>query len=161
MGVITHRLIIKKIVKFETIRQAIYYRYQKLTELVEQTFGGGPGDDEAFAYALYLYLRALPNLNVAVDGWKTLQISREKQDFLRVVGLMYVLPEGELPMEVVLRRLDASTHYWIRHGICDSIWSSLSESKHWKLIYCFANGHSDEQWDWDDPIEGYIKDGPE
>ena len=155
------RLITKEIVKFETIRQAVYYRYPKLTELVEERFGRGSGDDEAFAYALYLYLRTLPNMSVAVDGWRTLQISREKKDFLRVVGLMYVLPEGELPLEVVLRRVDSSTHYWLRVGISDSTWSSLSESKRWKLIYHFANGQRNEQWAWSDPIEGYVKDGSE
>lgn len=148
----------KEIVIFKTIRQAICYRYPELTELVEEQFGCESGDDEGFAYALYLYLRALPNLNVAVDEWRTLQIIREKQDFLRVVGLMYVLPGDELPMEVVLRRVDSSTHYWLRFGISDSIWSSFSESKRWKLVYCFANGHSDEQWAWSDPIEGYVRD---
>lgn len=72
---------------------------------------------------------------------------------------MYVLPDGELPMEVALRRMNSSTHYWLRIGISDSIWLSYSESKRWKLMYSFANGHCNEQWIWSDPIEGFVSDG--
>lgn len=121
-------------------------------------FPTDPRGEDAFAYAFYLFLRALPNLDVTVDGWKTLQIVRETDDFLQAVGIMYVLPNGEPPFEVVLRRRPNETLYWLRVGVDDDRWNSLSEAKRWKLVYYYAQGQRNEEWEWSEPISGSISD---
>ncbi|MGH8185663.1 MAG: hypothetical protein ACREUC_03805, partial [Steroidobacteraceae bacterium] len=61
-----------------------------------------------------LYLRVIPNLDVAVDGWRMLRVVSETASSLRAVGLMHVLPAGELPLEVDLSREPGSTRYRLR-----------------------------------------------
>lgn len=124
--------------------------------LVGATFPGGPSGDEAFKHALYIYLRALPDLDIAVDGWRTLQISRETHDFLRAVGIMSILPPDELPLEVVLRRRETETAYWLRFGAPDRLWHSMTRSRRWKAVYLYAHDSHVAKWNWADPIAGAL-----
>jgi hypothetical protein len=140
---------------FDTIRSIILARYR---DLVGAAFPTDPSSEAAFGYALELYLSSIPNLGVALDGWSQLRLVRETATSLRAVGIMYVLPTAELPVEVDLSRDRDSTHYFIRIGINDDRWSSLTESKRWKAVYLYASGDRDEEWNWFVPISGSLAD---
>jgi hypothetical protein len=87
-----------------------------------------------------------------------LQIVRETTTSLRAVGIMHVLPPDELPLEVELSREVGSTRYWLRIGVGDTRWYSLSDSKRWKAVYLYADGQRDEEWTWSEPISGCLSD---
>jgi hypothetical protein len=139
----------------DTVRNVILTRYP---ELVEPHFPTDPAGEEAFTYALGLYLRVVPNLDVVVDGWSMLRVIHETATSLRAVGLMDVLPGGELPLEVELSKEHGATRYWIRIGIEDAHWDSLSDSKRWKAVYLYASGKRDKDWTWSEPISGCLAD---
>jgi hypothetical protein len=140
---------------FDTIRSVILTRY---SELVHRCFPAEPTGEAAFTYASYLYLRGIPNIDVAVDGWRMLRLVSETAASLRAVGIMYVLPTGEIPIEVELSRELRSTRYWLRVGMDDSRWGSLSDSKRWKAVYLYANGECDEAWNWSQQVSGCLPD---
>ena len=140
---------------FDTVRSLILTRYP---ELVRSRFPTDPEGEEAFTYALGLYLSVVPNLNVVADGWRMLRLVDEAATSLRAVGIMYVLPTGELPLEVELSREPGSTRYRVRIGISDARWESLSESKRWKAVYLYASGERDEEWTWTEPVSGSLAD---
>ncbi len=119
-------------------------------------FPGDPHGDEAFRYALYLYVRGLPEVDIAVDGWRTLQISRETRGFMRAVGIMSILPPDELPLEVVLRLRGAETAYWLRFGVPDRLWRSMTRSRRWKAVYLYAHDRHAASWNWADPVAGAV-----
>ena len=100
----------------------------------------------------------IPNLDIAVDGWRMLRLVRETPTSLRAVGLMHVLPAGELPIEVELSRDVGSTRYRLRIGVGDARWDSLSDSKRWNAVYLYASGERDEEWTWSEPISGCLAD---
>lgn len=87
-----------------------------------------------------------------------LQLASETATSLRAIGIMHVLPTGELPIEVELTREPRSTRYLIRIGADDSRWGSLSDSKRWNAVYLYATGDRDEQWNWSQPISGCLPD---
>jgi hypothetical protein len=101
-------------------------------------------------------LRIIPNLDVALDGWKMFRLMTETITSLRAVGIMHVLPGGELPVEVMLSTSLEGTRYRVQIGGDDSEWKSLSESKRWKAVYLYATGECDEQWVWSKPISGCL-----
>jgi hypothetical protein len=136
---------------FETIRRIILTRF---SELVHKCFPAEPAGEEAFTYALYLCLRSLHIADVAMDGWRMLRIAGETATSLRAVGIMHVLPTGELPIEVELSGELHSIRYWVRIGMDDDRWGSLTDSKRWKAVYLYANGARDEAWHWSQPISG-------
>ena len=105
-----------------------------------------------------LYLRAIPNLDTAMDGWRMLRLVRENATSLQAVGIMHVLPTGELPLEVELSREPALTRYRLRMGIGDARWDALSHSKRWNAVYLCASGGRDEEWTWSEPVSGYLAD---
>jgi len=107
---------------------------------------------------LELYLRFIPNLDAAVDGWRILRLVREDATSLQAVGIMHVLPTGELPLEVELSREPASTRYRLRIGIGDARWEALSHSKRWNAVYLYASGERAEEWAWSEPVSGYLAD---
>ena len=111
-------------------------------------------NDEAFAYVLYVYLSVIPEMNLTLDDWKTLRIVSETPDSLHAVGVMYVLPPGELPMEVKVSKEHDSITYVLRTGVADERWNSLSESKRWKAVYHYALGERDAAWNWSEPLSG-------
>ena len=94
----------------------------------------------------------------AVDGWRLLRLVHEGEASLRAVGLMYVLPSSELPLEVQLSRVPGSTRYWARMGLNDERWKSLSDAKRWKVVYLYASGDGKEEWNWSAPISGSLAD---
>ncbi len=132
--------------------------HSKLVELAQSQFPTDPEGEEASTYALELCLRTIPNLNASVDGWRVLRIVRETDTSLRAVGIMYLLPTGELPIEVELSRELNSTRYWLRMGLADARWKSLSGSKRWTAVYLYASGERDEGWTWSEPISGSLPD---
>ena len=113
--------------------------------------------DEAFAYALELFLRTIDNLEM-MDGWRMVRLVRETDTSLRAVGIMHVLPAGALPCEVELSRELKSIRYWVRIGVDDDRWRSLSDSKSWNAVYLYATAGRKEEWTWSKPISGCIAD---
>ena len=87
-----------------------------------------------------------------------LRLVQETRTSLRAVGIMHVLPAGELPLEVELSREFGSTRYRVRVGIEDARWNSLTDSKRWKVVYLYATGEGDEEWNWSEPIAGCLAD---
>ena len=87
-----------------------------------------------------------------------LRVVHETRTALRAVGIMYVLPASELPLEVELSREFGSTRYRVRVGVEDGRWGSLSDSKRWKVVYLYASGERTEEWNWCEPIAGYLAD---
>jgi hypothetical protein len=77
---------------------------------------------------------------------------------MRVVGLVYVLPTGEFPLEIELARDHGSTTYWLRMGTEDAQWASLSDSKRWNAVYLYATGEHHEQWTWSEPVSSCLTD---
>jgi hypothetical protein len=117
-----------------------------------------PADPDALADAVYVFLRGHPNLDIAVDGWSMFQVVEETTTSLKAVGIMTVLPSGELPMELELSRESNATRYWMRICLVDECWSSLSESKRWKAVYLYATQGQDLDWPWSQPISGELDD---
>src|SRR5262245_29632561 len=95
--------------------------------------------DVAVADAVYVLLRGHPELELSVDGWSSFYVLEETTASLRAVGIMTLLPTGELPMEVELSREADRTRYSLSMGLADTRWTSLSESKRWKSVYLYAN----------------------
>jgi hypothetical protein len=144
---------------FDTLRCVILNRYPKFAELVRERFPGDPAGEEAFAYALALFLRVIPDLDVPLDGWKMFRLASETATSLRAVGIMHVLPRGLLPVEVTLSKDPRGTQYRVQIGTGDSQWESLSDSKRWGAVYLYASGERDEEWAWSKPISGCLGDG--
>jgi hypothetical protein len=103
---------------------------------------------------LYVYLRDIPEIDLTLDDWKILRVVSETADSLRAVGIMYVLPSSEVPIEVELFKHPGSIAYVVRVGITDQRWSSLSDSKRWKAVYLYATGEQEEGWNWSEPLSG-------
>jgi len=144
---------------FETFRSVILNCYPQLAELVQEHFPEDPVGEEAFAYALELFLRVIPDLNVSLDGWKMFRLASETATSLRGVGIMHVLPSGVLPVEITLSTALRGIQYRVQIGVGDSQWDSLSESRRWEAVYLYASGERDEKWTWSKPISGCLGDG--
>lgn len=142
---------------FDTLRTAILNRHPHIATLVQERFPDDPAGEQAFSYALELFLCA--NLNAALDGWKMFQLVTDTATSLRAVGIVYVLPHGELPAEVTLSASAKGVQYRLQIGTGDPQWKSLSDAKRWKVVYLYANGERDEVWTWATPISGYLTDG--
>ena len=82
----------------------------------------------------------------------------ETDTSLHAVGLMYVLPRSELPFEVELTSDIGATQYWVRVGIADDFWKSLTESKRSKAVDLYASRERDEVWSWSEPVSGRVTD---
>ena len=108
--------------------------------------------EDAFARMLELYLRALPNLNVALDGFRFLKVLRETDSEISVVGLCYVLPASEVPMKLTLVKETEFTTYILLFGDL----SSQSAEKRWKAVYLYASGDAEKTWSWQKPISGKL-----
>ena len=127
-------------------------------DLVVRGFPEDPSGDNALAFAVYLFLRGLPDLELTVDGWSIFQVVQETAFSLNAFGIMYVLPTGEFPIEVELTRELHSTAYRLRSGVVNELWNSLSDSKRWRLAYQYAKQQQDALWTWSEPIEGHVAD---
>ncbi len=103
-------------------------------------------------------MRVIPDFELALDGWRMLRVVRENATSLQAVGIMHVLPTGELPLEVKLSREPTLTRYRIRIGCGDARWEALSHSKRWEAVYLYASGERDEEWTWSEPVSGYLSD---
>jgi hypothetical protein len=136
----------RKVLAFETIREVLLRR---CSELIRSEFADNTSD-AAVAAAVYVLLRGHPDLHLAVDGWTTFHVIRETTASLKAVGIMTILPTGELPLEVELSREPNGARYLLRVGLVDERWHSLSESKRWKSVYLYATQDRDIDWTWSD-----------
>lgn len=139
-----------------TIRDDIYERYPKLFELVNKQFPGDTRGSEAFKFALQLYLYSLPNWEVAIDGWTLFNVVKETPKVLRAVGIVEVLPSGELPIDAEFSFIDGSIEYRILVGSDDQVWSSLTNSKRWNTVYLYATEGSEPEWNWEQVVTGSL-----
>jgi hypothetical protein len=142
---------------FDTIRHAILTRPPKLGALVRERFLTDPAGDCALAFALEFHVRSVPGFG-AIDGWRLLRVVHQTSASMRVVAIAYVLPTGEIPVEIEFTQDSGSVSYSIRKGIEDPEWASLSDSKRWNAVYLYATGQHDERWTWSEPASGYLKD---
>ncbi len=142
--------------KFKSIREDIHTRYSRLTEIVDDQFPEDKRGPKAFEYALGLWLRALPNLHIAVDGWTHLNVVEESTTNLRAVGIMWVLPPNKLPIDAEFLYDNGVIGYRILVGSDDERWAALTESKRWKVVYLYATEGAEPQWNWDRPVEGSL-----
>jgi hypothetical protein len=104
---------------------------------------------------LYVYLNDISEIDIALDDWKMLRVVRETAESLHAVGIMYVLPSSEVPIEVELSKQSGSIAHVVRVGILDERWNSLSDSKRWKACYLYATGEQEAGWNWSEPMSGY------
>ncbi len=146
----------EKVSDFETIRDDIHTRYPALAELVEEQFPQNPRGADAFKYAMELYLRAISNLDAAVDGFTHLNVVEETRTKMRIVGISYVLPSSLLPIDATFRIVGDVVEYQILVGIDDDLWKRLSESKRWKVVYQYANQGDEAEWNWEQLVEGQL-----
>ena len=126
--------------------------------MVDDRFPGDSRGPDAFKYALEHYLRALPKLAVALDGFTFLNVVAETPTELRVVGLSHVLPSSELPIDASFRRVGCAIEYRILVGLHDRVWADLTGSKRWKAVYLYATEALEPKWSWDQPVEGLLTD---
>lgn len=125
--------------------------------MVEERFPTDSRGLEAFKYALELYLRAIPNLDIAVDGFTYLNVVEETNTELRAVGISYVLSSNSLPIEVAFQYVDGLAEYRILVGVNDGLWKRLSDSKRWKAVYSYATEGAQAEWNWDHAVEGRLE----
>jgi hypothetical protein len=142
-------------VAIETIRAFLLSVVDPLDEVNQSA---DPSHGDVLADAVYVLLRGDPNLDVAVDGWSMFQVVQETTTSLKAVGIMTVLPSGELPMELEFSRESNATRYRLRMSLVDEGWYSLSESKRWKAVYLYATQGRDLDWPWAEPISGQLDD---
>jgi hypothetical protein len=145
---------------FNTLRSVILSHYPHLGALVQEQFPGDSTSDEAVAYAFELFLRLIPDLRISLDGWKMFRLISESSTSLRTAGITYVLPAGDLPVQVTLSTDSRGTRYEVQIGVGDSRWESLSDRKRWKAVYLYSSGERDEEWHWSKPISGRVADRP-
>ncbi len=131
-------------------------RYPKLAALVEEAFYEDPGGPDAFRYALELYLRAIPNLGAAVDGFTYLSVIKETRRELQSVGISYVLPSSYLPVESFFKYVDGKVEYRILVGTNDKLWRGFSDSKRWRAVYLYATEGRQAAWSWGPVVEGTL-----
>lgn len=125
--------------------------------MVEEKFPEDSRGPDAFKYALELYLRAIPNLDAAVDGFTYLNVVEETSTELHAVGISYILPSSYLPIEAVFKFEDGIVRYRILVGIDDELWRGFSDSRRWKAVYFYATEGTQPEWTWDQPVEGRIE----
>lgn len=142
---------------FDTVRDDIFGRYPPLAGLVDRRFPDDSRGPDALRYALELYLRALPNLEVPVDGWMFFRVVDETPTLLRAAGIVCVLPPNELPIDAQFRQVDGSIEYRVLVGTDDDEWRRLSESKRWKAVYAYATAGTEPSWNWDSPVVGRLR----
>lgn len=102
-------------------------------------------------------MRALPNLEAAVDGFTYLNVVEETPTALRAVGISYVLPSSKVPIDAEFRLASGAIEYRILVGFDGETWDALTESKRWKAVYLFATEGAEPEWNWDQPVEGSLE----
>lgn len=142
--------------KIDTIRDDIFERYAPLADLVRERFPNESRGEDALRYALELYLRALPNLDAPVDGWTFLRVVEETPNSLRAVGIGYVLPSSQLPIDAEFHLSGGAVDYRVLVGVDNELWASLSDSRRWKAVYAYATEGVAPKWDWAGPVVGSL-----
>lgn len=111
--------------------------------------------DKELASALYGLLRT-SDIAVTVDGWGFFGTVRESPQEVEAVGLMSLLPTGEVPIEVRVEATSAGLAFEARVGRDDDAWRALSDSKRWKLLYQYVYGDGPLGWAWDTSFRGLL-----
>jgi hypothetical protein len=113
--------------------------------------------DTELADALYYLLRT-NNVGVTVDGWDFIRIVRESHESIEAVGLMWLLPNGLVPMAVHVEATAAGLAWAVQIGREDEDWRHQSESEKWKSVYLYASGDCNEPgWTWDEKRQGTVR----
>jgi hypothetical protein len=113
--------------------------------------------DQQLGHALYFMLGAIGDPDVSVDGWKVFKVTGESDVSLDVVGLMWLLPAGSMPVALRVDVTDAGLSWRAQASLKDEGWLSLPDSKRWKNVYLFAGGDRPEPpWSWDRTYTGFL-----
>ena len=136
----------------ERVREIIERRHPR----PDPSAGNQRDEEEALRHALEFLVGEIPGVGATLDGWRMLHVVEEADSYLRAVGLMYVLPTGELPVEVVLDREATSLAYELRVGTGGGSWAAFSESKRWKSVHLYATREAQAAWDWTDTLSGTL-----
>ncbi len=91
-----------------------------------------------------------------VDGFTLLRFVRESHTELRAVGISYVLPSSQLPIDARLKLFCGQVRYRVRVGSDCDRWQALTASKRWKAVYAYAENSVDPAWNWEVPVVGTI-----
>ena len=140
----------------ETIRGDIHRRFSGLERLVESTFREEPRGENAFQYALELYIRTIPEMG-SVDGWEVLHIVKETSDSLQVIGLMHVLPASRLPIEANFYLENREVRFSILVGEEDELWLKMSDSQKKRAVHSYVMSTAPSNWHWMEPISGKMQ----
>ncbi len=133
------------------------YIFGRCTELIEYRFPDEPRAPGAYKCALEHCLRVIPGLAAAIDGWRLLEIVEETADTLHAIGLSYVLPAGELPIDARFELAGDSVRYRILVGVDGGRWRAHTASKRWKAVYTYAVDGTKPAWDWEPPLLGMLE----
>lgn len=138
-----------------SIRRAIL-KDSPLAELVRRDFPNWSTDNHAFGFALEGYLGTVSELS-ALDGFDFLHVAEETPATLRTIGLAYILPSSELPLDVSFRSVSGEISYRALLGSDDELWKGLTRSKKWEAVYLYATEGYEPKWNWNQPIEGLLR----
>jgi hypothetical protein len=90
-----------------------------MTSMQTLSSPGVQESDDQVGSALYELLYGIEGLHVAVDGWEWFRIVRESADSMDVVGLMTLLPTGDVPIEINVRAAGQALNWSVqRLSLC-------------------------------------------
>ena len=133
----------------KSVRQQLLERFPPPPRAIEP--------DEQLGHALYFVLWSLGDPDVSVDGWKIFKVTSETDLSLDVVGLMWLLPAGSMPVALHVDATDDGLTWNAQATLRDEAWLSLSDAKRWNNVYLFVNGdRPDPPWSWDRTYTGVL-----
>lgn len=132
-----------------TVRERVVRRFESAIRKREA--------DETLGDALYVLFRTASEIETCVDGWTVFRVMRESTEYLEAVGLMALLPCGQIPIAISITA-NADNLAWLAQvGQEDDEWRSLSESKRWKKVYIYASGSTQQpSWSWKKQYRGLV-----
>jgi hypothetical protein len=116
--------------------------------------GQMPTGMDELSSALYALLYSIGAGGLVVDDWETFYVRSESETSLAAVGLMTLLPEGSVPIEVRIESLDQGFSWTVQTVEWDS-WRRLTEARRWKDVYLYGtNSQLEPSWEWSGSYSG-------
>ena len=113
--------------------------------------------DDQLEHSLYFLLWSLDDLNLVVDGWLYLRVTRQSEESLDAVGLMSLLPTGSVPLAIHLSLTQTVLQWSVQVAHQDGAWLALSDSGRWNQVYLYASGdRATPAWNWDRTLQGSV-----
>ena len=95
-------------------------------------------------------------MEAPVDGFTLLRVIDETSTVLHAVGISYVLPSSQLPIDAEFKLTGDKIHYRILVGVDGGRWDALTASMRWKHVYNYAADGAEPTWDWERPVVGTL-----